>query len=313
VLAAGKTPGEVRETLEALAPALEENKSAGRISSYNLPLEIWPNAAWQKSNSPALRAIAERKPELLKAALNEGFTTNGLELTSAVLSEWNNYSGNAIEWPRGRIAEWLLPKFVSVTPTNYIALGLLYPTKDFRAEAIVPPRLSSRALVSGWRLLGVQVFAHVQREVPLISLGVLIIVAAALYLTFRRWADVALSFAVLLLSAALLLAVMGLLDWEWNLINLTSLPLLLGMGIDYSIHMQLALQRLGNRRRMVFQTVGRALLLAGSTSIIGFALLGTSSNLGMASLGKVCALGLTILLLVSVFLLPSWSRSPADK
>jgi predicted RND superfamily exporter protein len=57
-----------------------------------------------------------------------------------------------------------------------------------------------------------------------------------------------------------------------------------------------------------FHSVGRALLLAGSTTIIGFAFLGLSSNSGMASLGRVCALGLTILLLTSVFLLPGWAH-----
>ena len=72
--------------------------------------------------------------------------------------------------------------------------------------------------------------------------------------------------------------------------------------------MQTALARFEGDVRSAFRTVGRALLLAGSTTIIGFAFLGMSSNLGMASLGRVCALGLAILLLTSVFLLPSWVR-----
>jgi predicted RND superfamily exporter protein len=307
VLASGQTVRQVRDELEKLEAPLAENVSAARISSFNLPTEIWPKEQWQEANAPVLREIAGRRAELLRAALSHGFTTNALDLTSVVLDEWRNYTGAKAEWPRGRIAEWLLPKFVSITPTNYIALGLLYPTASFDATKIVPPDMAENAIVSGWRLLGKEVLKHVEREVPLISVAVLLIVLAALYLTFRHWTDVALSFAVLALSGLILLGTMGLLNWDWNLINLTSLPLLLGMGIDYSIHIQLTLRRLKGNRRATFQSVGRALLLAGSTSIIGFALLGNSSNLGMSSLGKVCAMGLTILLLVSVFLLPGWS------
>ncbi len=310
VLASGKTVHQVREELERLEPALAQNIAQGGISSFNLPTEIWPKEDWQKANAPVLRQIAARSVSLNEAVLSHGFTTNALELTSVVLNEWHRYSGAQPEWPRGRIAEWLLPKFVSITPTNYIALGLLYPTPSFDPVKIAPNEMQENAIVSGWRLLGKEVFKHVEREVPLISLAVLVIVGLALYLTFRRWVDVALSFAVLAMSAVVLLACMSLFGWEWNLINLTSLPLLLGMGIDYSIHIQLTLRRLSGNRKAVFRSVGRALLLAGSTSIIGFALLGNSSNLGMSSLGKVCALGLTILLLVSVFLLPGWTPQP---
>lgn len=130
---------------------------------------------------------------------------------------------------------------------------------------------------------------------------------AALWLTFRNVTSVLLSLGVLAFSGFILLGLMSLLGWRWNLLNLTALPLLLGMGIDYSIHMQTTLNRFQGDAAMAFDSVGRALLLAGSTTIIGFAFLGLSSNAGMASLGRVCALGLTILLLTSVFLLPGWS------
>jgi predicted RND superfamily exporter protein len=305
VISQGRSAGELRHTLEQLQPVLEQDVHEGRISSFNLPLEIWPDPAGQKSNTPLLKQIALQKDLLIQAALAHGFTTNGLQLTETVLDEWSHARADDVQWPHGRIAEWLLPRFASVTATNVMALGLVYPTATFDPEQIAPSL--PNVLVSGWHLLGQQVFGHVKREVPVISVAVIAIVFFALYLTFRTWSDVLLSFGILGFSGVVLLAIMALFHWDWNLINLTSLPLLLGMGIDYSIHIQLALKRLDYDRPQVFHTVGRALLLAGSTSIIGFALLGTSSNLGMAGLGQVCALGLTIVLLSSVFLLPGWT------
>jgi predicted exporter len=36
---------------------------------------------------------------------------------------------------------------------------------------------------------------------------------------------------------------MKICGWQWNLLNLMALPLILGTGVDYSIFMQLTLRR----------------------------------------------------------------------
>jgi len=89
-------------------------------------------------------------------------------------------------------------------------------------------------------------------------------------------------------------------------LNVMGLPLLLGMGVDFSIHIQLALRRCQGDLLAVRRSVGRALLLAGSTTVAGFGSLAFSGNAGMASLGLACALGVTLALLVAVYLLPVW-------
>ena len=102
---------------------------------------------------------------------------------------------------------------------------------------------------------------------------------------------------------------MGALDWKWNLMNIMALPLLLGMGVDFSIHMQLALRATNGDRAAVRESTGRALLLAGTTTIAGFLSLAFSTNAGMASLGRTCALGIAVVLLTAVYLLPVWWES----
>ena len=99
---------------------------------------------------------------------------------------------------------------------------------------------------------------------------------------------------------------MKICGWQWNLLNLMALPLILGTGVDYSIFMQLALRRHGGDLQLAHRSVGRALLLCGGTAIAGFGSLGLSSNAGMASLGRVCAVGIAGNMLFSVFLLPAW-------
>jgi predicted RND superfamily exporter protein len=130
-----------------------------------------------------------------------------------------------------------------------------------------------------------------------------------LWLAFRNLKQVALSLVTLAFSGICLAAAMDLLGWDWNILNLMALPLLLGMGVDFGIHIQLALRRHHGDLLAVRRSVGRALLLAGSTTIAGFGSLAFSTNAGMASLGKVCALGIALTLVVAVYLLPVWWRS----
>jgi len=131
-------------------------------------------------------------------------------------------------------------------------------------------------------------------------------VVLSLLLAFGRPPEVLLSLGVLFLSGFCLLAIMRLLGWSWNLLNLMALPLILGTGVDYSIFMQLALRRHHGDLRLAWQSVGRALLLCGGTACAGFGSLAFSTNAGMGSLGRVCAVGIGWNMVISIFLLPIW-------
>jgi lauroyl/myristoyl acyltransferase len=161
-------------------------------------------------------------------------------------------------------------------------------------------------LLSGWNVLGREVFAIVQHELPRVLLPMGAVLLVCLRLAFGRWGDVALGMLSLAVSGLLLHAVMLQLGWSWNLMNLMALPLLLGMGVDFSIHMILALRREAGDGRKVRRTVGRALLLAGATTMAGFAALSFASNAGLASLGRVCAAGIACALVTAVGFLPAW-------
>ena len=63
---------------------------------------------------------------------------------------------------------------------------------------------------------------------------------------------------------------MSLVGWSWNLMNVMALPLLFGAGVDYSIHIQLALRRHAGDVTRVRRSVGRAILLCGCSTAAGF-------------------------------------------
>jgi predicted RND superfamily exporter protein len=99
---------------------------------------------------------------------------------------------------------------------------------------------------------------------------------------------------------------MRLAGWEWNLMNLMAIPLLVGAGLDYSIHVQLALDRHNGDISEMRRSVGRALFLCAATTCTGFGSLAWAGNPGLASLGMVCASGIFSAYLVAVWLLPTW-------
>ena len=193
-----------------------------------------------------------------------------------------------------------------------MALGLIYPATN--GVAAITPRLLALAddmapeeiFVSGWEMLGQSVFARVKSEFWKVLLPMAALVILSLWLAFRSAREMALSLAALVMSGACLWAFMGLVGWQWNLLNMMALPLLLGMGVDFSIHVQMALRRHDGDLALVRGSIGRALLLAGSTTVAGFGSLALSSNAGLASLGKVCGTGIVCAMLVSVYLLPLW-------
>ena len=142
--------------------------------------------------------------------------------------------------------------------------------------------------LSGWPLLGLDVFKTVRSNFWRVLLPMSALILASLWLAFRRPTEVLLSLSILILSGLGLLSVMRLAGWSWNLMNLMALPLILGTGVDYSIFMQLALRRHQGNLALAHRSVGRALLLCGATAIAGFGSLAFSSSGGMASLGRVC-------------------------
>src|SRR5439155_24309714 len=129
----------------------------------------------------------------------------------------------------------------------------------------------------------------VQRDRLRVLVPMICLLLISLWLAFRRVSEVLLSLATLAFSGLCLLTIMRCAGWSWNLLNLTALPLLLGSGVDYSIHMQLALRRHCGDVTATRRVIGRALFLCAATTVVGFGSLAWSSNAGLASLGKICA------------------------
>lgn len=314
IIVGGPTEQVVAQRLDALSPILEQAVSNQTLGSFTVPVALWPHPENQSANrTAALRLVTEREA-LRNAALTNGFSEDALGLTRSVLDTWQHAaSSSAVFWPTNPLVTWIFEKLAVRETTNFYAVGFLFPpTNGLNLKAIrqMDAQLPREGTwLAGWGLLGAAMLDVVQRNLWKLVVPMVGLVLLSLWLAFRRAREIALSIAVLLLSGLILLAVMRLAGWSWNLLNLMAMPLILGTGVDYSIFTQLALRRHAGDLRITYLSVGRALLLCGGTAIAGFGTLGLSSNAGMASLGQVCAVGIAANMLLAVFVLPVWWRT----
>jgi hopanoid biosynthesis associated RND transporter like protein HpnN len=133
-------------------------------------------------------------------------------------------------------------------------------------------------------------------------------IAILLILTilWRNVLDAALVAAPLVLATIFTTAGSVVFDIPFNFANVIIIPLLLGMGIDSSIHMVHRV-RGGNLPdgNLLRTGTARAVLLSALTTMASFGTLGFSSHRGIASLGQLLTLGIALVLLCNLVVLPA--------
>lgn len=317
VLIAARDEAQMAKRLEVARAALERAVSNNLVRAFTLSGTLWPNPEGQRANRPTARFLAGLGPELERALRQAGFTTNSFALTGRMLETWQAAADvTPVFWPTNESSRWVLEKLIARPPGRLLALGLVYRNTNASLATLITPLVAlARELapdeiyLSGWEMLGYSVFTFVEEHFARVLAPMFLLLVVSLWLAFRRVGEMLMSLATLLFAGMLLWTCMALTGWSWNLMNLMALPLLLGAGVDYSIHMQVALRRHEGDLRALRRGVVRALVLCGGTTVAGFGSLAWSNNAGMASLGKVCATGIACCMFSAICLLPTWWRA----
>jgi lauroyl/myristoyl acyltransferase len=310
----GANESEVGQKLDVIEPVLQGAVSNQLLIGYTSPTFLWPRPEFQAANQDAAQRILSERDILRRAVLTNGFSEAALGLTDKVLQTWTQAcSQRGVFWPTNHLCQWIFSKVAARDTNGVFAAAFLYPSGAASSVSSLESRLPAQGVwLSSWETLGASVLATVKQNLWKLLVPMISLVLLSLWLAFQDWREMAFSLGVLLLSGLCLLTVMKICGWSWNVLNLMALPLILGSGVDYSIFMQLALRRHHGRVEQAQRSVGRALLLCGSTAIAGFGFLGASSNAGMASLGRVCAVGIAANVLLSVLALPVWWKAASS-
>jgi hopanoid biosynthesis associated RND transporter like protein HpnN len=132
----------------------------------------------------------------------------------------------------------------------------------------------------------------------------LIVILAVLWLDFRSIRLSLLAALPLALGMAQTLGLMGLVGIDLNPANLIGIPLILGIAVDYGVHIvHDSLERPGPYR--ISASTANSVLVDALTTILGFGALMVASHRGLESLGRVLTLGVTTCTITSLVFLPA--------
>ena len=132
----------------------------------------------------------------------------------------------------------------------------------------------------------------------------LLVIIGVLVLDFKSLHYAILAAAPLGLGVLQMFGLLGVLDIPLNPANLIALPLILGIGVDYGVHIVHEFREQQGPYRLSSGTAV-AVLVDALTTLVGFGSLMIASHQGLQSLGRVLTLGVTCCLFTSLVMLPA--------
>jgi predicted RND superfamily exporter protein len=96
---------------------------------------------------------------------------------------------------------------------------------------------------------------------------------------------------------------MALTSFSLNYANILALPILIGTGVDYGVHLAHRSRQEGSIW-VAAQTTGRAIALSGLTTLIGFGSLTVGDHWGVRSLGLLLVAGIASSLITTLVVIP---------
>jgi predicted RND superfamily exporter protein len=147
----------------------------------------------------------------------------------------------------------------------------------------------------------------------LLALGVIL---AVLWFNFRSVPYALLAATPLGMGVLQTFGVLGILDLPLNPANMIALPLMLGLGVDYGIHIvHDFLEQRGPYKMSPSTAI--AVLVDSLTTIVGFGALMIADHQGLQSLGRVLTIGVTACLFTSLVMLPAlltwWTKGRTEE
>jgi hopanoid biosynthesis associated RND transporter like protein HpnN len=128
-------------------------------------------------------------------------------------------------------------------------------------------------------------------------------IALILFVTLRRWVDVALTLVPLMVAILVTLEVCVAIGLELNFANIIALPLLLGVGVAFKIYYVMAWR--AGETNFLQSSLTRAVFFSACATATAFGSLWFSHHPGTSSMGKLMALALVTTLSAAVLFQPA--------
>jgi hypothetical protein len=142
----------------------------------------------------------------------------------------------------------------------------------------------------------------------------LIAISIVLLIDFRSLRQTLWALAPLGLGAIATLGLLGLCGIPLNPANLIAFPLIMGVGVDNGVHvLHDYLARDRARHYLLSRSIGRGILVAALTTVLGFGALMLGSHRGVVGLGLVLSLGVSCCTASALIFLPALLHLRSDR
>jgi predicted RND superfamily exporter protein len=194
---------------------------------------------------------------------------------------------------------------------SWMSVTYLFPASP-TAKRTAPPALVE-ALdrpARGYEITGVNIASAELRRIfkrdawRAVVIGISL-VTVLLWLDFRSVWLTALANVQVFLGVIWMLATMHLLGIKMNFVNAFVTTMILGVGIDYGIHIIHRISQEGLSNPTGLLETGKAVVMAAMTNVAGFGTIGLSNYPGLKSMGIICAIGSVTCLLTAITTLPA--------
>ncbi len=139
------------------------------------------------------------------------------------------------------------------------------------------------------------------QEAAYYALGAMVLLV---YFQFRSVKAVILAHVPVVLAVVWLVGLMGWYGVPFNPANIMTLPLVVGIGVTYGVHI---LTRFAEEQNpaILAKSTGKAVLVSGLTTVAGFGSLIVAKHQGIVSLGFVMSIGVSASILSGLISLPA--------
>jgi predicted RND superfamily exporter protein len=324
VILTGGTPEEVIELSEQAARRAQHLVEAGTLYGYSGVTSLIPPPAQQRE---ALAWVQRERQGALdfdrirttfaRAAAEEGLRVEGfapgLELLKQVVSLEGTVGYESFQTTQQ--TRLLLERYLRKTDRGWKAAVYLYPP-DNRWRREPPPdalrlvdELGPKAALSGTNVINQRVRALVLRDAWIACVVGVILVALLIWIDFRSLTRTLAALAPLAVGLIWMAGGMVAVNTPMNFINIFVTTMIIGIGVDYGVHVLHRFQEVQDLPREQFEKgiveTGKAVVAASVSTIFGFGSMMFSHYPGLVSTGKVAILGAVATCLVAITLVPA--------
>jgi predicted exporter len=293
------------DTLATLDAILASQLAEGTISRASSPSPLFLNPAQLAANRLTSRELEEARKELEDAAdaglspdilRNTAQQLDALALPPEALGGWWMLLAPDSPW-------WFLVDRMFAPETGtavaYLRLPATATDADRRRLAATIEAGIPGAMVTGWSQTLASLVPWAKGELAMFGGGVLLVILGVLAVVYREFNAWAWHVVALAGAAAGIAATLKLFNLPINLLNVLALPLILGVGVDYGIHILLAARESPD----TLPGVLKAVILSALTTSAGFGALLLARNPALSGLGFLCAVGVLWCLASALLLL----------